>query len=55
MGKRNLWKLSVIGPVCMLLAACGGGGGGDESTGSISVSVTDAPAPDDAEVCIHFS
>jgi hypothetical protein len=55
MGKRNLWKLSVIGPVCMLIAACGGGGGGDESTGSISVSVTDAPAPDDAEVCIHFS
>ena len=55
MGKRNLWKISAITSVYLLLSACGGGGGSDESTGSISVSVTDAPAPDDAEVCIHFS
>jgi hypothetical protein len=57
MGKRNIWELSAIASVCVMLAACGGGGGsgGDGSTGSLSVSVTDAPAPDDAEVCIHFT
>jgi len=55
MGKRNLWELSAIASVCMMLAACGGGRGGDDSTGSLSLSVTDAPAPDDAKVCIHFT
>jgi len=55
MGKRNLWELGIIASVCMMLAACGGGSGGDESTGSLSLSVTDAPAPDDAKVCIHFT
>jgi hypothetical protein len=55
MGKRNLWQLSTIASVCMMLAACGGGSGKDASTGSLSVSVTDAPAPDDAKVCIHFT
>jgi len=55
MGKRNLWELSAIASVCMMLAACGGGSGGDDSTGSLSLSVTDAPAPDDAKVCIHFT
>ena len=56
MGKRNLWEMSAIASVCVLLAACGGGSsGGDASTGSLSVSVTDAPAPDDAKVCLHFT
>jgi hypothetical protein len=57
MGKRNLWELSAIASICVMLAACGGGSssGGDASTGSLSVSVTDAPAPDDATVCLHFT
>jgi hypothetical protein len=55
MGKRNLWELSAIASVCMMLAACGGGTGEDTSTGSLSVSVTDAPVLDDVDVCIHFS
>jgi hypothetical protein len=57
MGKRNIWELSAIASVCVMLAACGGGSssGGDASTGSLSVSVTDAPAPDDAKVCLHFT
>ena len=59
MGKRNLWKLSVIGPVCILLAACGGGGGGGDSdgTGTLSLSITDAPVlnEDIAEVIVCFT
>jgi hypothetical protein len=37
------------------VACGGGGGGGDASTGVLSVSVTDAPAPDVEAVCIHFT
>jgi hypothetical protein len=56
MGKRNLWELSAIASTCLILAACGGGSSGeDTSTGSLSVSVTDAPVLDDVDVCIHFS
>jgi hypothetical protein len=56
MGKRNLWKLSAIASACLMLVACGGGGGGgDTSTGSLSLSVTDAPATDVMAVCIHFT
>jgi hypothetical protein len=56
MGKRIFWKLSAIASACLMLAACGGSGSGeDTSTGSLSVSVTDAPVLDDVDVCIHFS
>ena len=40
----------------LMLTACGGsGGGGDVGTGSLSVSVTDAPVLEDVDVCIHFT
>jgi hypothetical protein len=41
----------------LLLSACGGGGGGSggESTGSLSLSVTDSPVTEDVAVCIHFT
>jgi hypothetical protein len=38
-----------------LLAACGGGGGGGDSTGTLSVGVTDLPTTGDEVVCLHFT
>lgn len=50
---------SLRNTVCSLglagLAACGGGGGGGDSTGKMSLSITDAPVDDAASVVVQFS
>jgi hypothetical protein len=58
MSKRNLWELSAIVSVCMMLAACGGdSGGGSDGTGTLSLSITDAPVKNEdiAEVIVCFT
>lgn len=52
--KSGLISYFAAPSVALLLSACGGGGGG-ESTGSLSLSVTDAPVTEDVAVCIHFT
>jgi len=51
--KSRMINYFAVPSIALLLSACGGGGDG-ASTGSLSVSVTDAPAPDVEAVCIHF-
>ena len=59
MGKRNLWELSAIVSVCMMLAACGGGSGSGSSSsgaapsaGTVSFGLSDAPVEGLSEVVI---
>lgn len=52
MGKRNLWELSAIASVCVMLAACGGDSG--DGTGKLSVSITDAPIHEAQSVTVNF-
>ncbi len=54
MSKRNLWKLSAIASICLMLAACGGGGDSSDGTGKLSVSITDAPIHDAQSVTVNF-
>jgi hypothetical protein len=54
MGKRNLWQLSTIASVCMMLAACDGGGDSSDGAGKLSVSITDAPIHDAQSVTVNF-
>ena len=45
--------LSVLAGAMFALAGCGGGGSG-ESTGIVSLAVSDAPIHDAEKVCIRF-
>jgi len=54
MSKRNLWELSAIASVFLMLAACGGGGDSSDGTGKLSVSITDAPISDAQSVTVNF-
>jgi len=54
MGKRNLWELSAIASVSVMLAACGGGGDSRDGTGKLSVSITDAPIHEAQSVTVNF-
>ena len=52
----TLIKCIAVTFTALMLTACGGsGGGGDVATGSLSLSVTDAPVLEDVDVCVHFT
>ena len=48
--RNTICSLAMVG-----LSACGGGGGGGDSTGTMSLSITDAPVDDASSVVVQFS
>ncbi len=56
MKKRNLCELGAIMAICLVLAACGGSNNSDSSsgTGSLSLSIIDAPIHDAQAVTVNF-
>lgn len=56
MPDRKAWLRGVCVPLLLVLSACGGGGGDDGgTTGSLKVSVGDAPVDDASAVVVKFS
>lgn len=53
------FKLAAFGVSCAILTGCGGGGssssGTDDSTGTLSLGITDAPVDNVAEVWVQFT
>jgi hypothetical protein len=41
--------------IVILFSACGGGDGSGDSSGLLSLDVTDLPVTEDVDVCIHFT
>lgn len=52
---KSTRKLAGICLAPILLTACGGGGGSDDQTGTLNVSVTDAPVDGVAQVWVQFT
>ena len=56
--KPHIKKIFMIGTAVstgLLLSACGGGGSGSEGTGTLNLSMTDAPVNDASNVYVSFS